>query len=114
MQVCNRSVSNDGVLLAKIKTLDELKDNNSCNAAEIFIHLLENMGNAFSFRDDSKNDGKGSKKSGDGTIDNPINLDDTPIQLVIADSEDSDNILLQMRDRMERMMVLPKTQIWIH
>ena len=78
------------MLLAKIKTPDELKDNNHCCAAEIFTHLLENKSKAFSFGDDGKEDGKGSKKSSDGTINNPINLDDTPIQLVIEHSEDSD------------------------
>ena len=77
------------MLLAMIKTPDELKDNNCCNAAKIFKHLLQNRGNAFSFGyDDGKDEDQGSKKSSDGTIDNPINLDDTPIQLVIADSEE--------------------------
>ena len=34
---------------------------------------------------------KSSKEGSDGTIDNPINLDDTPIQLVVEDSEDEDD-----------------------
>ena len=79
----------DGVLLAMIKTPDELKENNPHNAAKLFKHLLQNMGNAVSFCNDGEKEDKDSKKGSDGTIDNPINLDDTPIWLVIADSEDS-------------------------
>ena len=87
-----RQECDDGVLLEKIKTPDELKDNNHHCAAEIFKHLLKKKSKAFSFCDDGKEDGRGSKKSSDGTINNPINLDNTPIQLEIADSEESDYI----------------------
>ena len=79
---------NDGVLLEKIKTPNELKDKNSHNAAEIFKHLLKNKSDAFSFTNDGKDDGKGSKEGSDGTINNPINLDDTPIELVVDNSDD--------------------------
>ena len=101
------------MLLAKIKTPDELKDDNHHNAVGIFKHLLKNMGDAFSFRDDGMEDGNHSKKSSDGTINNPINLDDTPIQLVIVDSKDSEVYKLRMRDRMKRAMAPPMMQIWI-
>ena len=74
------------VLLEKIKTPDELKDNNS--HAEIFKHLLKSKSDAFSFTNNGKDDGKGSKECSDGTINNPINLDDTPIELVVDDSDD--------------------------
>ena len=66
------------------KTANELKDSNSHNAAEIFKHLLENKSDAFSFT----NDGKGSKEANNATIDHPINLDNTPTDLVIDDSDD--------------------------
>ena len=55
---------------------------------------IENKRNAFSFRDDIKDNGKGSKKSIDGTINNPINLDNTPIQLVVESSEEEDDVYL--------------------
>ena len=76
------------MLLEKIKTPDELKDNFSHNAVETLKHLLKNKSDAFSFTDDGKDDGKGSKEGSDGTIDNPINLDDTPIELDVDNSED--------------------------
>ena len=82
-----RKECNDS-LLPLIKSPDELKENNHRNAAELFQHLLQNMGNAFSFGDDGEKKDKDSKTSSDGTINNPINLDDTPIQLVDSDSED--------------------------
>ena len=82
----------DAVLLAKIKTLDELMTDNHCNAAEIFQYLLDNMGDAFSYPDDDNEDHNLSKKNSVGTKDNPINLDDTPIELVfdVGDDEDDD------------------------
>ena len=92
----------DGVLLAKIKTPDELKDNNSRNAAEIFKHLLKNKRNAFPVRDDIMDNGKGSKKSSDGTINNPISLDDTPIQLVVEIIEDEDEYVTMDEEHDEK------------
>ena len=81
----------DGVLLAKIKTLDELKGDNHHNAAEIFKYLLENMGDALSYVDDGDDDGNGAKKKSVGTRDNPINLDNVPIDLVVEVGEDEED-----------------------
>ena len=81
----------DAVLLAKIKSPDELKGDNHHNAAVIFQYILENMGDALSYPDDGNEDRNHSKKNNVGTKDNPINLDDTPIELFVEVGEDEDD-----------------------
>ena len=81
----------DAVLLAKIKSPDELKGDNHHNAAVIFQYILENMGDALSYPDDDNEDRNHSKKNNVGTKDNPINLDDTPIELFVEVGEDEDD-----------------------
>ena len=62
----------------KVKTPDELQDNNSQNVAELFELLLTTKRDAFIF----PKDGNGSKKGNDGSINNPINLEDPTIDWV--------------------------------
>ena len=81
----------DAVLLVRIKTPDELKGDNHSNAAGLFQYLLDNMGDALSYPDDDNEDHNLSKKKSVGTKDNPINLDDTPIDLIVEVGKDEDD-----------------------